>query len=211
MANEPLENQTLINEARTRSANVYRKTIPAMTGGVYGVEAIAVYGQSFYILNSTGDVQIKTDTSGLRPYRARRGEHFTDSYRFNRVEIFNANAYPVILDIWIGFGEYLDHTTDEFEAPSKLFGSGFTVSAAGHVDTLTGVPTVNGQIRRKSVIVANLDPANELQILDEAGNVAGVVFAKTEIELATSGVVKIQNATGAPINYRLSELWYVTT
>jgi hypothetical protein len=196
----------LVSEASTKAAVQVTRIIPA--GETVGMEA---YGRSFYVLKANAELEINTDLTAPKVYKRGKGENFPELFRFKRLEVKNTAAFAVTVTLWIGFGEYIDKNVDVSENPSALIGIGFTSIAAspgpGNSVTLTGAPPSANYLRRKSVIITNLDPANFLEYTDGT-NAAGVVFARVAIELTTSGPVTITNTTGAAISYRLSEIWY---
>lgn len=186
----------------SRSSSVIVTTIPA--NGIVGFDA---YGQRFYFINSTAPIEAKTDLTGYKPYRKGTGENFTDDFRFHRFEVKNSNAYPVFIQVFIGFGEYLDTTSELVESFTNAVGSPYTAVAANTSLTFTGSPS-GTQIQRKAIVVSNLDTANNIYVRDINDNYIAAVFPKSTISLQISGPVKVYNGTAGSIPVCISEIFY---
>jgi hypothetical protein len=195
--------QTAKLEAFTRSSTVHRFDIPA--GGTF---PISQYGQTFYILKCTAPVEVRTDRTPEKPYRKGTGEEFVEELRFSRLEFRNINSFVVRLEVWVGFGRYIDNRFEVLDSytgitcalPSELLGALTTL-------TLTGAPSQN-QIQRKAIVVSNLDTGNVLRIWDENDELCCLVFPESSVTLPVSGIVKVRNDTGLAISCAVSEIWY---
>ena len=194
---------TAQREAFTRSSIVQKFSIPAG-----GTNSMGAYGQTFYVLGANAPIEIKTDVTPSKPYRKGTGEEFPAELRFKRLEIKNPNAYAVTVEIWVGFGKYIDSRI-EVQENNTVITSALPAGTIAALTTLTlsGSPTGN-QIQRKNLIVSNVDTAAVLQILDENDDICAVVFPETSITLPISGVVKVRNNTGVIIACYVSEIWY---
>jgi len=204
----------LEGEKITRASTVKSSVIPA--GGYFNLEQ---FGNRFYFINATAGVLVRADQGVQKPYRKSTGEDFEKQNAFfNRLEIYNPNAFNVYVQLWVGFGEYLDTTAELIELfaryypvtiPSQTIGGGSYVSLNGNP---SGV-----QLQRKGVVVSNNDPSNSIIIkdVDPTTNlpVTGgcLVFPKTSVYLPISGACAIANDTGAGIVVYVSELWYTYT
>ena len=199
-----MQNPSLEIESYTRSSVVQSMSVPANS-----ILAVSQYGQSFYFLGATSPIEVKTDLTAFKPYRKGTGEEFPNELRFKRLEIKNPNAYAVTVQIWIGFGKYLDNRFEVLDSYVKIVSAlpAGSIAAATSL-TLNGSPT-GTQIQRKSIVVSNLDPTSDLVILDEDDDFVCAVFPRTSITLPISGVVKVRNTTGVSISCYVSEIWYV--
>lgn len=202
--------QVLQREAFSRSASVHRIEVAA--GGVF---PIFQYGQTFYLLRCTAPVEIKTNLTPEKPYRKGTGEIFVEELRFDRVEIRNPNAFTVRVDIWIGFGRYIDSRIEVQENYTQLASAAETVGVySGGILSASATLVLNGapagaQIQRKAIVVSNLDPTTVLQVLDENNKLCCAVFPSTSVTLPISGPCKVKNPTGIVVAAYISELWYV--
>lgn len=83
------------------------------------------------------------------------------------------------------------------------------IPATSNVD-LDTVPA--GRSYRKSIVITNMDPAVDLDVYmkDSAGayQLAATVFFRQAWYLETSDDIRIRNASGAPVNCRIVELFY---
>jgi hypothetical protein len=190
-------------EALVRSSVVQTTIIGA--GEVFG---ISQYAERFYFVNATSLVYAKTEYTAERPYKKGTGEKFTTDLRFHRLEIRNPNAYPVFVQVWVGFGEYLDTTSELVEQYTQILGySSRTIAGVTSID-FPGTPA-GTQIQRKCIIVSNDDLVNSLYIVDAFGNYCCTVRAGFSITLPISGPVSVANDTASPISVSISEIYYV--
>ena len=199
-------------EKITRSSAVKASVIPA--GGIFGVNQ---YGNRFYFLNATAGVLVRADQGVEKPYRKGTGEDFEkQGMAFSRLEIRNPSAFNVYVQVWVGFGEFLDTTSELIELFTQYYAVPLVsqVIAAGSYLLLDGSPS-GVQLQRKAFTVSNNDIANSLIIKDVDPvtnlpiNGGTLVFAKTSIMLPISGKVIIANETAGDIVAYVSELWYV--
>lgn len=167
----------------------------------------SAYGQRFYFINATAPLEAKTDLSAYKPYRKGTGENFTDEFRFKRVQFHNPNTYSIFIQVFVGFGDYLDTTSELVESFTQGTGTSTVTIPATTSITLNGNPS-GIQLQRKSLIVSNLDPTNNIYVRDANDNYTAAVFPKTTISLPISGPVKVYNGTGAPIPVCIGEIWY---
>jgi hypothetical protein len=192
----------LQGEAYSRSSTVSQTIIPA--GETFSA---GVYGERFYFINATLPLEVKTNLTPFKPYRKGTGELFTPEMRFNRLEVKNNNAVAVFIQLWAGFGEYLDTTAELVEGYTTVYGNATSSLAPVSSLTLSGNPS-GVQIQRKSVIVSNLSNSDTIYIKDNAGNFVCAVFPLTSITLPVSGIVKVVNSTAGAIPVCISEIWY---
>lgn len=197
-------------EQATRASTVVQAIIPA--NGLYPVNQ---YGNRFYFRIASSGVLVRSGQGVEKPYIKGQGENYANlGVTFNRLEIRNPNAFDVFVQVWVGFGEYLDSTYELIEAPSKYYPvilTGQEIAASAYV-ILNGNPS-GVQLQRKAVIVSNNDLANSLIIKDVdpitnlpvTGGLA--VFARTSIRLDVSGPIAIVNETASDIACYVSELW----
>lgn len=206
MANVP----DLAIEASQRSSVVQWQIIPA--NGVWGVSH---YGNRFYFQNATAPITASTEHTVARPYKKGTGEQFPDNLRFKRIEIKNPNPFSVYVQIWVGFGEFLDSTFEVVDGYTKLYGVNIASNSIPGTSEiyLPGTPT-GQQLQRKAIVVSNMDLTNALFVMEANASGVGtltsnVVFGSTSIMLPISGPVVIRNNTSSPIVTYVGEIWYV--
>jgi len=198
-----------MNEALTRTSVERLIEIPAAAGGVFGAHQLDVFGNAFYLIDCTGEIEIQTDLSPFKTYRKSTGEEFPIEQAFSRLEFLNRGA-AVTIRVWAGWGRYIDRRFEMVEALTK--GKGWDaeaqeIPANDHIDF---VPvTGNGVISRKSIIITNLDPNENLRLEDTDGNTFLTVFARTSITLPLSDTIRIANDTGAAISCNVGQINYV--
>ena len=197
------ENLSKAGEA-SRGSSISRVTIPA--NGTNGIDA---FGVSFYVIQSTSDIGIKSDKTVFKTYKQGTGERFTKNFEFQRLEFSNPNAYDVTVFIWYGFGEYIDRRFELLDASTSAVAYSGTVTNPVPV-IFNGVPS-GTQTRRKYAIVTNLDAANPIKIRDLNGNNMATVFKEQNFIVDSSAGFEIFNETGAGIAYEVAEFWYINS
>lgn len=197
-----------MNEHLTRSSIERFIEIPAMSGGVPGTHSIDVFGNAFYLIDCTGEIEIQTDLSPFKTYRKSTGEEFPSEQAFKRLE-FRNNGAAVSIRVWAGWGRYIDRRFEMVEATTKAAGwdGAQEIPANDYVDFAPA--TGNGVISRKSIIITNLDPNENLLVKDMDGNPFMTVFARTSVTLPLSDTVRIENETGSAIACNVGEINYV--
>lgn len=61
---------------------------------------------------------------------------------------------------------------------------------------------------RKALIVTNIDPALDLDVLDSADNIVGTVFFRQANVFETSDTLKLKNNNGSAMTVRVMEIFY---
>lgn len=189
----------------------FKFTIPA--GDIHGV---SVQGVGFYLKACTAQIEVKTDTTAFQSYRKGQGESYSPPLNangeienaFTRLEFKNPNAFTVTVEVWAGYGDFRDNRFEIVDAYSEITGEATNTIAGAATVTLNGNPTGN-QIQRKALLVTNLDPSSNLEILDTDDNICLYVLPSTSITFPCSGVVKVKNNTGSAISLAISQIWYV--
>ena len=91
------------------------------------------------------------------------------------------------------------------DSPSYSKGTGESTLAAAATVTFSGL---DGTKRRKQIVITNLDPASDLQVLDGSGNVFARALAGLEWTVESDATFTVKNNTGAAINYIVGETFY---
>lgn len=198
-----------MNESLTRSSVERLIEIPAASGGVPGTHTLDVYGNAFYLIDCTGEVEIQTDLSPFKTYRKSTGEEFPQEQAFRRLEFRNSGA-AVTIRVWAGWGRYIDRRFEMLEAATKAKGWDAVTQEIPATSFIDFAPVIgSGVIARKSIIITNLDPNENLRLEDTDGNTFMTVFARTSITLPLSDTVRIANDTGAAIACNVGQINYV--
>lgn len=201
----PSNEQVLAQEKYSRTSSLMQGEIVA--GGVFPV---IQYGETYYLVDSTGPIDIATNYSPRKQYRKGQGEKVPSEQRFTRLELHNPNSFDISFRLWVGFGDFLDRTAEVIEGYTRVVGYPSTSIPAVDEVVSTGDPQ-GIYVQRKQIIVSNLDQVNNLFLKDENNNYVCAVFPLTSITIPVSGPIKVVNENGSPVNVCLSEVWYTLT
>lgn len=204
-----LTKQELLAAGMTLSSVEMDIHVPAAVDGEPGYASFDVLGNGFYLIECAGELEIKTDATTFKTYRKSTGEEFPGDQAFQRIEIRNRGARTRI-KLWAGWGRYIDRRFELLEADTRAVGWDDEDQAIPAMDFVEFVPrTGEGYLRRKSILITNLDPNENLRVQDVDGNNICTVFARTSITLPVSDVIRIGNNTGANISCNVGEVYYV--
>ncbi len=78
-------------------------------GQMRGITAV---GARFYVVETDGELGIKTNVGTKNTFNARQGEYADPSALYERIEIYNETAGDVTFKIFYGFGDFVDGTSD---------------------------------------------------------------------------------------------------
>lgn len=204
----------MIKDPATLEAESYSKpgTVVYRTIAAGSVEAVDAYGMSYHLISATGNkpVYIATDLTSELPITPGSSSDFPKLFRFSQLSIRNPNTYPVRIALWYGFGAFRQNNIYLTANPSVPLPVVSTQLAGLSGVTLSGNPPAD-MIRRRSVLISNLDPANPLEVFDKdpAGGGASlfVVFARTIIEYESDAPLYVYNPTASAIQCRIAETW----
>lgn len=93
--------------------------------------------------------------------------------------------------------------------PTVMTGHSQTIAAGAEVDLDGTEPSPATSHERASTIVTNMDPAVDLEVLNQDDEVLDTVFFRSSKLYESSASLKVKNNTGAPVVARISQLWYV--
>jgi hypothetical protein len=216
-----METQFPINQNAEKPVNLaiekqtFASTIKTMVIPANGLFPISEYGERFYFIKCSAQVFVKTEHSSEKPYQKGQGEHYTDiKMWFRRLEVRNPNNFDVYVRLWVGFGEFLDSTSELIETPAVFYSWNNNTIAASTSVVFLGRPS-GVQLQRKAFQISNMDLANSLFIQDvdpitgNPVNTGLAVFPLTSITLPIAGAVAVKNDTASAIICYISELWYV--
>jgi len=205
-----------------RSSRTMRIPLAA-AGAKDSIMQLPAVGVRFYIVESNGtqDIGIKTNKGAQELFSVGTGKAFPEEQFFTSLELQNFESAAVTITIFVGFGDFLDHRTTivgnrltsilpVIEPDTRLLADAATTLATGGTIAKNGVAPDTTYLKRKAVLVSNLDASGNLQVIDYAGtNVALNVFPGTSVIVPTSGPVTIKNVSGGTIALAVSEVWWM--
>lgn len=202
-----------MNEALTRTATERLIEIPAKQGGVPGTRQLDVSGTAFYLIDCTGEIEVRTDQNSFKTYRKSTGEEFPRDGAFSRLEFQNNGGAKLTLRVWAGWGRYIDRRFEMVEAVTRPRGWTNWPGGAQQVPANSSIEIApvlgDGVISRKSVLITNLDPNENISLTDADGNTFMTIFPRTSITLPLSDTISVKNDTGANISINIGEVFYV--
>lgn len=202
-----------MNEAITRTALERLIEIPAQSGGVPGTYQLDAAGTAFYLIDCTGEVEVRTDSNSYKTYRKSTGEEFPVDTAFTRLEFRNTGGSKLTVRVWAGWGKYIDRRFEMVEAVTKPRGWTNWPGAAQQVPANGSVEIApvlgGGVISRKSVLITNLDANEGLRVTDVDGNTFLTIFPRTSVTLPLSDTISLINDTGNALSCNIGEILYV--
>jgi len=197
-----------------KTSSQWTSTIPA--GGVI---TIPIAGQTFYVLDTTGQLTVRTDHGTKELYDVGTGKVCHPSDLFKYIEITNANAVAVTATVFIGFGDFIDNRLNIVryreasvqpvadQSTDVIGNAASSIAASGNV-VLNGTVPSSSYTSRRWLIVSNRDPNSSLVLLDSTGNFVSEIQKASSQVLFTSGYIKVANQTASAISVCISECWY---
>ncbi|PXA04828.1 hypothetical protein DDZ13_06595 [Coraliomargarita sinensis] len=187
--------------------------IPAKNESVPGTQQLDVEATAFYLIDCTGEVEIRTDENSFKTYRKSTGEEFPQEQTFQRLEFRNQGSSPVSVRVWAGWGRYIDRRFEMVEAVTKARGFSEWPGGAQEVPANSSIDLPaqlgGGVISRKSVLITNLDPNEKLRLEDADNNTFLTIFPNTSVTLPISDTFSIHNDTGEAVSVNIGEIVYV--
>jgi len=185
---------------------------------------ISCYGTQFYFRTATAELLVRPLPGGVfSQYGVGEGLQLDESNTFSMVEVQNANAFPVVFELFVGFQGFIDNKLIIASSlyPQVAYPTYPTPNAATSVAindlSATKFADINGSewyaLARVAIIISNLDTGVTM-LLQESGSlvangpaVAGIQPA-TSLRYDSSGDFSL-NIGGAVINAVVSEIYTV--
>lgn len=193
-----------------RHSSLYTFTLQPGAGKVLPQ---VIPGQYWSYVEGTGPILVRLDEQPASLIDPGVTLFAGEGQQFDRFEMSNPTGLAMTIVVWIGYTDRIDRRRNQIEAPTEFVPVpsaapyvGGVLAATSQLD-LPGNPTTT-RIRRKAIVVVNLDPAIALELCDAAGVVGAVVRATESVTLPISGFVRIKNSSGAPVACHLSEIWW---
>lgn len=177
-------------------------------------------GDNFYFILLTAPIQARPSNGVFNTYQVGTGLRCDEGNYFSILELFNPNAFPVVVSFFVGFGGYIDNRViiANNGVGNITFGTYTQLSSASfvEVDDLSGTtfPDQNGDewiaIARNFVTVCNLDVGDVILVMAKTFDPANALYAVqplTSISLPTSGDLGVTVNNSAPINGYITEIY----
>lgn len=197
-----------------RSSQIVTSVIPAN-----GFLSIFQAGARFYLIVATGVLSIKPSNGSENDYVQGTGLSPEETNYFANIQIRNHTAKPIVFQIFVGFGNYIDnrlivYDPSVIQAPHSVLSTlpgGNTVLIPDLSNTAMVGP--NGEaflaLNRIALYVSNNDSGVTYNVQNSAGTKNLVsVFPLTAIGYPISGDLSIRVPSGG-INAIISEIYNV--
>jgi hypothetical protein len=184
-------------------------TFARITLGPGAVKPVIGEARNFHVVYSPVDVEIKWPGGEFGFWPQGTGtQTFPDGATFNRLEVRNPSLGTINVVLWLGGPAFNDSRSAIMEPKTVPLADPTTNLAALGSVSLTGIPS-GDYIRRKAVLVTNLDANLVLQIRDAAGGVVATVFPRQTYTLPISEACDVHNPDGgAAVACNIAELWW---
>lgn len=175
-------------------------------------EPINAAGNFFHVIFSAVDVEIapRGGSVGTREFSTYGQGTGLDlrGKTFGRLEVRNPSLGAITVKIFVGDDEgFRDARAALIEPDVECAANGTNPIAATTAVSLDGIPT-GLRIRRKALLVTNLDQNLDLQVRTSAGAVIATVFPRQTYTLPISRGVQVYNPNGSAVACNIAELWW---
>lgn len=191
--------------------------------GIQSIQRLNATGNKFYIIDCDTDdaISIKTDVTAYEQFTVGTGKDMSaEGKSFTAIEIRNDVANDITFKLFIGYGDYIDKRTTivgnrlssilpVIEPKTLPLAIAATTIAGNASIVFNGVAPSIAHLRRKAMVVSNLDANLTLQILDVANNVVLTIFPSTSIIIPISEFCKIHNPNPGVLSLSASEIWWM--
>lgn len=175
-------------------------------------------GRRFYLPVATGAVNIKPNNGSTNNYVQGTGLEVDENNIFANLEVHNPNTFNVVIQIFVGFGSYIDNRLIVYDPNtiSTLYGTSPIVNVSANIDIpdLSGNPITgpNGELylalNRIAIYVSNVDLASDYTLKNVALNQSYLTtFHLTNSVIPAQGHYHLSG--GGLINATVAELYNV--
>jgi hypothetical protein len=176
-------------------------------------------GTEFYFRVATGTISARPSGGVYSDYSQGQGMRLTDENAFSMIELKNANAFPVVFELFIGFQGFIDNqlilALDTQKVVAKPTYDTASSAASVSITDISGqaFTDINGNewyaLQREAFYVFNPDAGVTLLVQEESsvvsnGPAIAVVYPLTSLRLPFSGNYRL-HLGGANINAIVSE------
>jgi len=199
-----------------RTSIIYPVIVPANS-----VAPVPCAGTTFYVTVATAPVDIRPMSGVFNTYTNGKGLKLKQENAFPALEIRNQNAFPVVVQLFVGFDEFIDNALILANTGQKLVAyPTYPVANAAAVIDITdrsgaSFADINGvewyALQREAIYVFNPDTGATFSLLkaDATGPTdpaIGMIYPVTSLRFPTSGNYRI-TAGGGNLNCIVSELY----
>jgi hypothetical protein len=199
-----------------RTSIIYPVVVPADS-----VAPVPCAGTTFYVTVCTAAVDIRPIGGVFNTYTNGKGLKLKQENAFPSLEIKNKNAFPVVVQLFVGFDEFIDNALilantgqtlvarPTYPTPSSASNVNINDVSGGAFTDINGVEWF--ALQREAIYIGNLDSGVTL-LLQQFGSVVAngpavmPIFPTTSLRYAASGNYCL-NVGGGTINAIVSELY----
>jgi hypothetical protein len=222
-----------------RTGNVYQYILAAAPPAQAGQTQIPttvplnVTGDTFYFVSTTAVISVKEQNGNSTPYYTGTGRRLAEGDSFNLLQLQNFNPFPVAVQIFIGFGGYIDNRLLPLNGNSQVGipGTENNIAAAASLTIPDNIPLLSVVdaiayaalpwvlLQRTAIQISNFSATQFVEINQSITNLpAGVTlpsfFVNTDrIPPATTRTypqangIQITNPGGAGLTVGVVEFW----
>lgn len=175
-------------------------------------------GARFYLIVATGLLSVKPNNGSENNYVQGTGLECDELNFFANIKVVNPNSFNVVLQIFVGFGNYIDNRLIVYD-PTVIQAVYSTYGVANSINDVL-IPDKSGQaivaadgtrylaLNRVSLSVFNLDTGVTLGVSTPSSltNVLALIFPQTGIILNWSGNFRVK-VPAAFVNGVISEVY----
>jgi hypothetical protein len=164
--------------------------------------------RNFHVLYSPVDIEIKYPGGEFCAFPQGTGlAQFPNAQTFPRLEVRNPSVGTATVVLWLGGPVLTDSRSALIEPDTLPLAWEGDELAAGNGVSFNGIPT-GRRIRRKAILVTNLDANLRLQFRDAGGRVIASVFPEQTYSLPISKAVEVYNPNGSALACNIAEIWW---
>lgn len=176
--------------------------------GPLAVRPVNLEARNFHVVHAPTAVEVKYPGGEFGLFPQGTGlTSFPGDVTFQRLEVRNPTAATIVVELWLGGPIFNDARASIIEPDTEPVAWDDDELTAADGVTFDGIPS-GKRIRRKAIVVTNLDANLFLQIRDTAGNVVATVFPQQTYTLPISKSVEVYNANGSTVACNISEIWW---
>lgn len=202
--------------AKNRQSQLWATSIPAGA-----TVPIALPGTQFYITASNGKINIRPSGGSFNAYQQGTGLQLILENAFSGLEVQNPNAFPVVVQMFVGFDDYIDRRLylNNLNTPLVAFPTYSLASTAPAV----GITDISGQgffdidgnpwlaLQRAAIVISNLDTLATILVQRQGsviqnGPAIAAVFPLTSWTEPLTGTYSL-NVGGGNINALVHEIY----
>jgi hypothetical protein len=199
-------------EGQNRSSQIITNVLPA--GQIFPVFQP---GDAFYLVVATGKLLIKPNTGSENEYVQGTGLRPGNNSIFKQVQLKNPNTFPVVFQLFVGFGDYIDNRLIVND-PNQIQAV-YPTSPLANTSNNIAIPDLSGQafndingvpmlaLNRVGIYVSNIDLALTYDLRNNADTATAIsIMPITSIVFPANGNFRIKTPS-ANINGTVSEIY----